>query len=281
MRKTLPRWLSIALTVALVAVLAGCGGEMGDSSGAPAPDGGGDSQSFGDSRKIVRTTELDLAIKDLDSALDDIRSLAVESGGFVSNSNIVVSNSEDPQVARPESSIVTIRVPVDQYEEVMARLRGISAGVDSEHTSTREVTGEYTDLQSRLSNLQKSETAFVALLERAESIDEILRVQQQVNETRGQIEQVQGQLNVLNDQADLATITITLRLTATSVSHGNWAARTFEGSWDASEAMAVALGTFAIAGAFATAWLIPPGLVAFFIWRRFGDRIRGLAKKLG
>lgn len=245
-----------------------------------ATNGGGGSAEEG--RKIVRTTEVDLAIKDLNSALGEIRTIAGQASGFVSQSNVVVSNSDDPQAAQPRTSIITIRVPNDQYDDVMNRLRGIAAGVDEEQSNVSEVTSQYTDLQARLANLQKAEAAYVALLDQADSIEEILRVQEQVNDTQGEIEQAQGQLNVLNNQADLATIKISLRLAAVPIANGNgnWATHAFNVSLNTSEEMAIVLGTTAIAGAFATIWLIPVLLIAYLVWRRFGARLIAVAKKL-
>lgn len=278
MLKAFPKRL-VLVTAAALLLLIGCGGQMDtsdDGSGAPQGDG----QAIDDGRKIVRIAEVDLAIENLDTALRDIRSIAGDADGFVSESDIVVDSSDDPQVARPERAAVTIRVPVSEYEAVMERLRGIATGVDSERSSVLEVTEQFTDLQARLNNLQAAEAGYLDLLAKAETIDEILRVQEFVNSTRGEIEQVQGQLNVLNSQADLATITINLRLAAVPASGGNWASNAWQASWNASEDTAVVLGTMAIAGAVISLWVIPVLVVAYLVWRRFGSRIAALAKKL-
>ena len=249
---------------------------------APQTDGGGDQSQAG--RKIVRSATLDLVIDELDPALDQVRSVARDSGGLVSESRIVVDDAEDPAVARPETAVVTIRVPAESFDDVMERLRAGARGVDAEESGLTEVTGEYTDLESRLRNLQAAEAQYVTLLSSAATIDEIIRVQEKIDGVRGEIEQVQGRLNVLDDQTELATITVTLRLAPAAVQTGDsshWAVRAFEVSLEASAALFVAFGTVAIAGGFVALWLIPPTLVAFFVWRRFGPAIAGLAKKLG
>jgi hypothetical protein len=267
--------------VALALLFAACGGsyDRSNDSGS-ASDGSGDEGTADAGRKIVRNAQVDLAIRDLDSALRDVRAIASDAGGFVSDSNVVVSRAEDPQAAKPERALITIRVPNSAYDDVMNRLRSIAAGVDSENTSVTEVTNEYTDLASRLRNLQGAEASYLALLARAQTIDEILRVQESINATRGEIELVQGQLNVLNDQTDLATITVSLRLAAAAVSHGNWAVRAVETSVDVSQEMLVVMGTIAIAGLFAGLWVTPPLIVGYLVWRRFGPAIVAIARKL-
>jgi hypothetical protein len=266
--------------VALVLLLAACGGDYGQSSDSAGGGSGGEGETADAGRKIVRNAQVDLAIRELDSALSDVRNIAREAGGFVSGSNVVVSDAEDPQAAKPERAVITIRVPNSLYDDVMGRLRGIAAGVDSENTSVTEVTNEYTDLASQLRNLQAAEAAYLALLARAQTIDEILRVQEGINATRGEIEQVQGRLNVLNDQTDLATITVTLRLATAVVSEGHWAVRAVETSIGVSQEMLVVMGTIAIAGLFAGLWTMPPLIVGYVVWRRFGPAIVAFARKL-
>lgn len=305
MRRAFAGRLALVFTLTVpIALFFACGGDdFGDDSsddagapGAPAAPGGepagaeapaADGESAGTAqvgRKIVREAQLDLVINDLDGALDQVRSIARGAGGLVSDSRIVVNDAEDPAVAKPETAVITLRVPVDTFEEVMQQLRDGALGVDFEESGLTEVTGEYTDLESRLRNLQAAENQYVTLLGRAASIDEIIRVQEKIDAVRGQIEQVQGRLNVLDDQTELATITVTLRLAPVAVAaeaESHWAIQAFEVSWEASEAIFVALGTLAIAGGFVTLWLLPPTLTVYVVWRRFGPAIAGLARKLG
>ncbi|MEK7248522.1 MAG: hypothetical protein AAB092_08630, partial [Chloroflexota bacterium] len=71
-----------------------------------------------------------------------------------------------------------------------------------------------------------------------------------------------------------------LRLAAVPGGGGNWATSAWQASWSASEDTGVVLGSMAIAGAVLSLWIIPPLVVAYVVWRRFGTRITALAKKL-
>jgi len=88
-------------------------------------------------------------------------------------------------------------------------LRGIGKNVTGEQTNAREVTGEHTDLQSRLVNLHRAEEQYQTLLGRAGSIDEVLKVTTRLDGVRGEIEQVQGRVNLIENQSDFATIGLT------------------------------------------------------------------------
>lgn len=310
------RWFALVPVGALIALLAACGGDdFGDdddgaaapvpgavvdqdgddsaATGAPVAGGVGGpvgeapadaaSQDFG--RKIIRTANISLAIEDLDVALSAVRAVAGDTGGFVATSDIVIDRSEDEQVSTPQRATMTLRVPTASFEDAMDRLRDVAKGVDSETIGTDEVTSEYTDLQSRLRNLEAAERQYVALLERAVTIDEILRVQGSIDGVRGQIEQAQGRINVLDAQVELATITVNLRLiTAPPIvdppNNTNWAVQAWETSRDVSLDIAVVLGTVAIAGGVFSLWVIPLLVIALVFWKRFGGAISSVAKKI-
>ncbi len=83
--------------------------------------------------------------------------------------------------------------------------------MDFEQSNASDVTEEFTDLQSRLRNLEATETQLLRLLERAETISDILTVQDRLNAVQNDIEFVKGRLQLIDDLTDLATITVHLR----------------------------------------------------------------------
>jgi hypothetical protein len=112
----------------------------------------------------------------------------------------------------PRGSI-TIRVPAEKYLATLEKLRALAVRVDSENSGTQDVSEEYTDLQSRKTNLEVTEKALQKLLEerqRLGSTSDILEVYRELTDVRGQIEQIEGRLRYLANQAALSTITIEL-----------------------------------------------------------------------
>ncbi len=220
-----------------------------------------------------------LRVDDIPAAVRQVEDIAAARAGFVSSSDVSIESGDDD---REQAATMKIRVPAASYTEVVRELRGIAAQVDSESSQATEVTDEYTDLQSRLRNLQASEARYLELLNRAQTIDEILAVQDRVNGSRLEIEQVQGRLNVLNDLTDLATILIELRLpplVASSESNG-WAEEAVQTSWEVSQTAVKVFGTIAIATAFLLPWLLIPALVVAVAWRLFGRRIAATVERI-
>ncbi|MBI5289867.1 MAG: DUF4349 domain-containing protein [Chloroflexi bacterium] len=189
-------------------------------SGAPliegsiATDGAGNVQSSGGSgtipgqlpstfdRKIIMTATLSLETEEVSKRFEDVGNIAAQNGGFISSSSF--GNDDENQTAS-----ITIRIPTQSYQAARVALRKLG-DVNAEQSSASDVTEEYTDLDSRLRSLRAVEAQYVEFLTRATTIDEILTVQDRLNATRIEIEQVQGRINLLNNQTDLATITVHL-----------------------------------------------------------------------
>lgn len=185
----------------------------GRSVGVPAAGGAPDesadpnqpSSSFLD-RKIIFTAGITLSVENISSAFGDVTRLATGAGGYVEGSSLTNDDDAEDRTAR-----LTLRVPAERYQDTLSSLRSLSgATVKTETSQSSEVTEEYTDLQSRQRNLERTEQQYLALLERAATITDILTVQDRLDSVRGQVEQIQGRLNALDDLTDLATIDVTL-----------------------------------------------------------------------
>jgi hypothetical protein len=163
-------------------------------------------QQAQDSRVIIYTGNMSLAIDDTRQAVEAITSLANEQGGYVSGSNIY-------QVGEIPRGSITIRIPAENYLATLERLRALAVRVESETTNTQDVTEEFTDLQARKTNLEFTETALQELLEERQQVgrtSDILEVYRELTNIRGQIEQIEGRLRYLANQSALSTISIEL-----------------------------------------------------------------------
>jgi hypothetical protein len=291
----------LAAVIAMAVVLAACGGttdeaaRQRDAGLPPGYDEGAseaDDIAFGDldsegsasragvsipsvtDRKIITTATLELAVEDVITAVQEVENIVETAGGFISSSSVFV-DSEEGNGSDRRTATVTVRVPADGYGSVMSQLRSIADEVESETVDTSEVTEEYADLQARRRNLEATELSYLALLERADTIPDILTVQDRLDEVRLEIERVEGRMNVLNDLTDLATITVRLRPSALVVEDDErgWAEAAWEESWEASKGAAVVLGTIVIAGGVLMVWLVVVLLVGTLVWRQVGRKL--------
>jgi hypothetical protein len=157
-------------------------------------------------RVVIYTGHISLVVKDTRESAEKVAALAREQGGYVSDSNLYVSD----EVLRGS---ITIRILAENYETALASLREMAIRVESENTSSQDVTEEFTDLEARKANLEVTEKALQELLEDRQKTgrtQDILDVYRELTNIRGQIEQIEGRLRYLSNQAALSTITVEL-----------------------------------------------------------------------
>ncbi|MGA9348481.1 MAG: DUF4349 domain-containing protein [Anaerolineae bacterium] len=170
----------------------------------PAPDLGLEPM---EERMIIWTGDVSLIVKDAGESLEKVEAIAEDLGGYVVNSS---SWYEEEQLR----ARLTIRVPAEEFDTAMARLKDLAIKVENRNVSTQDVTEEYTDLDARLRNLEATEKELLELLtevrERTGKAEDILAVHREVSNIRGQIEQVKGRMQYLEKMTAMATINIEL-----------------------------------------------------------------------
>ncbi len=216
-------------------------------------------------RKIIQTATLTITTENVAGKFEDVRTVAAVYGGFVASSTL--GNSGEQQTAA-----ITIRVPGDAYERALNDLRKLG-DVQGEQSGANDVTEEFTDLQSRLRNLQATEAQYVQFLLRAESIQDVLVVQDRLNATRAEIEQVQGRLNLVEHQTDLATITVHLdppviAKTEPKTDTTSGPLEVAADSFQASLAVLLGIATVVLAIAAFSWWLVPLAIIGILIARK-------------
>jgi hypothetical protein len=220
MNKLLKASIVTLLILGLV-LIAGCAlspselpsvpGKDGANEGGLVPDeGGGDASGINgestEDRKIVKTGSMTLEVEDIAEAMDEVAEMAGELNGYV------VSSYKYDYEQRVEGRIV-IRVPFEEFDEAFARLRQLATAVPYETTTATDVTEEYVDLEAQLSNLLATEGQYLALLEKAENVEDMLMVQRELSTVRRQIEQIEGRMQYLERTSETALIEVTLRET--------------------------------------------------------------------
>jgi len=103
---------------------------------------------------------------------------------------------------------ITLGVPVDQFERTLSRLRGLSERVLDETASGDDVTDQYVDLESQVINLEATRERIKSFLDDARTVDEALRINQELANVEAQIEEIRGRMNYLKDRSAFSTITV-------------------------------------------------------------------------
>lgn len=165
--------------------------------------------SLAEERMIIRNGELSLIVRSVVDTRDEIARLAVRLQGYVVSSWV----SGEKEEMRGQ---ISLRVPDDRFEEALAQLRKLAVRVESESTSSRDVTEEYVDLEARLKNAQATESQYVAILNKATTVEDILRVYDSLSRVRREIEQIKGRMKYLERTSSMSLIGVSLRPVTTT-----------------------------------------------------------------
>ena len=189
----------------------GATGEVGGSDLGPVPaeDGGGDSVSalpglpeLGSS--VIRNARIEIEVKDgrFAAAFDAASLVAGNHGGYVQSSST--------SGTRVRSGELLLRIPADHFDEAMSDLRELGT-VGPQSVSGEDVSAQFVDLEARLRTWEVQEAVLLDLMGQATTITDTIRVQGELQDVQLRIEQITGQLRLLEDRTALATIQVSMR----------------------------------------------------------------------
>jgi len=234
-----------------------------------------------ENRRVIRQANLQLHASDTRAAFDEIIRLIESVGGFVSSANVFPFEGDD---AQPDVSM-TLRIPADHLTAVMTTIKDSVDEVVAESQGARDVTEQFVDLEARLRNFEALEIELRALLEEVRSQPDadpvkLLTVFNELSSVRGQIEQIQGQINYLTDLTAMATLEVYVSQTpiAVPIVASAWAPA--EAAKDALRSLVTALQGLADWSINFVLFTLPvlllilgiPGAVGLYFYRRFRNR---------
>ena len=156
-------------------------------------------------RKIIKNADVRLLVKDTEVAVDRSTQIISDLGGYLVSSRIWYQDYYGNNLMY---ATITLGIPVDEFERALTRMRELSIRVLDETASGEDVTEQYVDLQSQLTNLEATRARIQEFLTDAKTIDEALRINQELANIEAQIEQIKGQMNYISDRSAFSTITV-------------------------------------------------------------------------
>jgi len=182
---------------------------VGDVAVAVPDEGGGASLTgIGDlppiGPAVVKTASISIEVKKdgFESAFNAATFIAGKYGGYVESSSTAGTKTQ--------SGELTVRLPSASFDQAMADLRGLGT-VEGQTISGQDVTSEFVDLDARLRTWETQEVVLLRLMRQATTVEATLRVQRELQDVQFRIEQIKGQLRVLDNRTSLATIQVAIR----------------------------------------------------------------------
>ena len=161
------------------------------------------SYGIGEDRMIVRTGDMAMVVENVESSIDRIKQLATTYEGWVVSSSMW-KNGE------ALAGSISIRVLAAHFDGALKALRDMAVEVKYENTSSYDVTEEYVDLSAGLANLEATEQQLLVIMDKADTVEDILDVQRELTRVRGDIEQTKARMQYLEQTSSTSIIYIQL-----------------------------------------------------------------------
>lgn len=163
-------------------------------------------------RKVIARATMTLVVDDAEPVVEQIQVLVADVGGYVANANLY--KNDYGADARLQGTL-TLRVPADQLEGVMAQLEAMAVDVNNKTINREDVTDQYSDVEAQLRNLTAAEEELREMLAEVRAKpnakpEDILTVYNHLSNIRSQIEQLQGRKNMFDNLIGLSTLDLTL-----------------------------------------------------------------------
>lgn len=166
--------------------------------------GSSQTDSYYDSRKLIRTVELSLETKEFDQMLGLVEDKVAELGGYVEN--LQTYNGSRYSNREPErSSNLTVRIPKDKLD-VFLNSVSEAGNVVRRSENVEDVTLAYVDMESRRNTLKTEQERLLKFLETAETLEDIITLEERLSEVRYQLESMESQLRTYDNKVDFATV---------------------------------------------------------------------------
>ena len=174
-------------------------------------NGAGSSYTWGDNlannttatgKQVISQASVSLNVSNVSTALNQVETMAQNLGGSVDNMSSSGAQNQ-------EQANVTIRVPANQFLTALNQLQNMGT-VENQNINSQDVTQQYIDLQAQLTSAQMEEQSLQAILAKATTVSDEIAIQEQLTQVIAQVENLQGQINYMQNQVAMSTITVNL-----------------------------------------------------------------------
>lgn len=162
------------------------------------------------SRKLITTMEMSAETDNFDEASTQIEAKVGELGGYIESSDIYNGSSYgDDRSRENRRANYVIRIPADKLKEFVDGI-GEAYNITSRLTNVEDVTLQYVDLESKKKALLTEEESLLKILESAQTVEDIITVQDRLSQVRYQLENMESQLRTFDNQIDYSTVNLSL-----------------------------------------------------------------------
>lgn len=156
-------------------------------------------------RKLIRNITMQVETEEFDRMISGVNAKLSELGGYTEQSDISGTSLNYRGQPIPRYANITARIPDDKLDRFVGAVSD-SGNVTNKSESTQDVTLQYSDMESRKKSLEIEQERIWQFLEKAESIDTVITLEQRLSDIRYQLESMESQLRLYDNQVDYSTV---------------------------------------------------------------------------
>ena len=156
-------------------------------------------------RKIIYDAQVDLIVDSVDPVPKKVGTLVQKCHGYIAEQTITGSPGTQRSIRW------RFRIPVEQFDSFVESIVALGE-LERNNRTSQDVTEQYYDLEARIKNKRVEEQTLTKILqERSGKLEDVLKIEIELSRVRGEIEQLEGKIRVLENLASLATLTLNVR----------------------------------------------------------------------
>ncbi len=154
-------------------------------------------------KKIIKDGRMGLRVSDLENTKARVDTIIQLHGGYYASERLTNSDWET-------SYHLNIRIPSEHFARFISDIETGDGEILHKEIDARDVTDQFIDLETRLENKRNYLKRYNDLLVKANSIKEILEIEEKIRALEEDIESATGRLKYLSDQVDYSTLDLTI-----------------------------------------------------------------------
>ncbi|MEO8413605.1 MAG: DUF4349 domain-containing protein [Ginsengibacter sp.] len=153
-------------------------------------------------KKIIKTAELKLEVKDFTSYSNVVHNNSKRYGAYI-------ASEDQRESTEKKEATISIKVPVEQFENLLNVLPSDSGKILEKKITSEDVSAEVVDTKSRLQAKEQMRLKYLEFLKQAKNMEDVLKVQGEINNLQEEMESASGRINYLSHQSAYSTINVT------------------------------------------------------------------------
>ena len=180
------------------------------SNDASAPMESAPAAGVTEERKIIKHCYMDMETMAFDQALADIAGLIEEAGGYIQNQNVSGRSFYNQGEYYERTANISARIPAEKLDQVAESVGGL-CNVVSRSENLDDITDSYYDTQARLDTLQVQEERLLEILSKAETLEDIITLEQALSEVRYEIESLTAAIRRMDSQVTYSYLELSIQ----------------------------------------------------------------------